>query len=49
MQLKLKNKLVKQEVKAALAVEPYESAEIVGLVYVSDTTPGIKIILIKKI
>ena len=42
MQLKLKNKLVKQEVKAALAVEPYESAEIVGLVYVSDTTPGIK-------
>ncbi|WP_414622004.1 DNA topoisomerase IB [Calothrix sp. CCY 0018] len=42
MQLKLKNKLVKQEVKAALAVEPYESAELVGLVYVSDATPGIK-------
>lgn len=42
MQLKLKNELVKQEVKAALAVEPYESAEIIGLVYVSDKTPGIK-------
>ena len=42
MQLKLKNKFVKQEVKAALAVEPAESAEIVGLVYVSDATPGIK-------
>ncbi len=42
MQLKLKNKLVKQEVKAALAAEPYESAEIVGLLYVSDATPGIK-------
>ncbi|MDY6896592.1 MAG: DNA topoisomerase IB [Cyanobacteriota bacterium] len=42
MQLKLKNKLVKQEVKAALAVEPAESAEIVGLVYVSDKIPGIK-------
>ena len=42
MQLKLKNKLVKQEVKAALAVEPAESAEIVGLGYVSDATPGIK-------
>ena len=42
MQLKLKNEVVEQEVKAALAVEPAESAEIVGLVYVSDKTPGIK-------
>ncbi len=41
MQLKL-NKLVKQEVKAALAAEPEESAEIVGLLYVTDATPGIK-------
>lgn len=42
MQLQLKNELVKQEVKAALAVEPAESAEIVGLLYVTDATPGIK-------
>ena len=42
MQLKLKNELVKQEVKAALAAETEEYAEIVGLIYVSDNTPGIK-------
>ena len=42
MQLKLKNELVKQEVKAALAAETEEYAEIVGLIYVSDKTPGIK-------
>lgn len=42
MQLKLKNELVKKEVKAALAAEPAESAEIIGLVYVSDATPGIQ-------
>ncbi|KST63601.1 DNA topoisomerase IB [Mastigocoleus testarum] len=41
MQLKLKNKLAKQEVKAALATEPTESAEIVGLLYVNDKTPGV--------
>ncbi|WP_341532027.1 DNA topoisomerase IB (plasmid) [Nostoc sp. UHCC 0302] len=41
MQLKLQKKIIK-EVEAALAVEPLESAKLIGLHYVSDTTPGIK-------
>jgi DNA topoisomerase-1 len=42
MQLKFSHQVVKQQVKAALVAEPCESAEIVGLLYVSDATPGIK-------
>ncbi|MBF2006741.1 MAG: DNA topoisomerase IB [Chlorogloeopsis fritschii C42_A2020_084] len=40
MQLKLQKEIIK-EVKAALVIDPIESAELVGLHYVSDTTPGI--------
>lgn len=42
MQLKLQKQLIKQEVEAALIVDPIESAKAVGLRYVSDTTPGIQ-------
>ncbi|WP_315789718.1 DNA topoisomerase IB [Fischerella sp. JS2] len=41
MQLKLHKKVVK-EVEAALVIDPVESAKLVGLRYVSDTTPGIQ-------
>lgn len=42
MQLKLEKQLIKQEVEAALIIDPVESAKAVGLRYVSDTTPGIQ-------
>lgn len=42
MQLKLENKTLIKEVKAALVAEPAQSAEIVGLRYVSDGIPGIQ-------
>lgn len=41
MQLKLQ-KQIEKEIQAALLVDPVESAEIVGLCYVSDTSPGIQ-------
>jgi len=40
MQLKLQKQL--REVEAALIVDPAKSAKVVGLRYVSDTTPGIQ-------
>ncbi|MFQ4143143.1 DNA topoisomerase IB [Chlorogloeopsis sp. ULAP02] len=40
MQLKLHKEIIK-EVKAALVIDPIESAELVGLHYVNDTSPGI--------
>ncbi len=42
MQLKRQKQLIKKEVKAALLVDPVESAEIVGLHYVNNTIPGIQ-------
>lgn len=42
MQVKLQKQLIKREVQAALIVDPVESAELVGLRYVSDTSPGIQ-------
>jgi len=42
MQRKLQKQLIKREVQAALIVDPVESAAIVGLHYVGDTSPGIQ-------
>lgn len=42
MQLKRHKQLIKREVQAALVIDPVESAELVGLRYVSDTIPGIQ-------
>lgn len=42
MQLKLQKQLIEQEVEAALVVDPVKSAQVVGLRYVNDTTPGIQ-------
>jgi len=48
MQLKLQKQLITREVQAALLVDPVKSAEIVGLRYLSDTTPGIRRQLVGK-
>lgn len=42
MQLKRQKQLIKREVQAALVIDPIKSAELVGLRYVSDTSPGIQ-------
>lgn len=42
MQPKLQKQLIKREVQAALVVDPVKSAELVGLRYGSDTSPGIQ-------
>lgn len=42
MQLKTHKQLIQREVQAALTVDPAKSAELVGLRYVSDTSPGIQ-------
>lgn len=42
MELQLKKQLIQREVQAALTLDPVKSAEIVGLCYVKDTSPGIQ-------
>ena len=42
MQLKLQKQLIQREVQAALTADPVKSAELVGLRYVNDTSPGIR-------
>ncbi len=42
MQRKIQKQLIRKEVQAALIAEPVKSAELVGLRYVSDTSPGIQ-------